>query len=54
MALLTFIDKLVNDLGNKEFAVGMSLDFSKSFVIVDHDIFLQKLYHYGIRGCDHS
>ena len=51
MTLLTLMDKLVNALENKEIVVGIFLEFSKAFDIVDHDILLQKLYHYGIRGC---
>ena len=51
VALLTFIDKVIEAIENGEYAIGVFLDFSKAFDTVDHQILLNKPNHYGIRGC---
>ena len=50
LAHLILHDKLSKVLGDGKTAIGIYLDFSKAFDTVDHDIFLSKLFHYGIRG----
>ena len=50
MALMALMDKLIDSLEKGEYVVGIFLDFSKVFDTVNHDIMLQKLSHYGIRG----
>ena len=54
MALLSLVDSLTQALERGEHVVGVYLDFSKAFDTVDHMILLQKLYHYGVRGCAHD
>ena len=51
LALLAFVDKVIQVIEKGEYAVGVFLDFSKAFNTVDHDIPLDKSDHYGIRGC---
>ena len=50
MALIILIENLVNALDNGKCAVGIFLDFQKAFDTVNHNILLDKLHCYGIRG----
>ena len=54
LALVTLIDKLTQAIENGEYVIGVFLDFSKAFDTVNHDMLLDKLYHYGVRGCAHK
>ena len=54
MALVIFVENLVNALDNGKCAVGIFLDFQKAFDTVDHGILFDKLYCYGIRGIAHE
>ena len=49
-ALISFIDMLTEKLDNNEYAVALFIDLSKAFDTVDHQILLNKLFKYGIRG----
>ena len=44
------LDNITKALDNNEYAVGIFLDFQKAFDTVDHQILLDKLHIYGVRG----
>ena len=50
LALIKIIDKISQAFQQKEYVIGVFLDFSKAFDTVNHKILFQKLYKYGVRG----
>ena len=50
IALTILIDNIMNAIDEGNIVVGLFLDFQKAFDTVNHDILLQKLLKYGIRG----
>ena len=49
-ALALLYDKISSSIDKQESSVGLFIDLSKAFNTVDHQILLNKLYHYGIRS----
>jgi retron-type reverse transcriptase len=49
-ALLNLTDKISKALDEGKYTIGVSIDLSKAFDTVNHEILFSKLQHYGIRG----
>ncbi len=49
-AIFSFLNDILVALNQKEIPVGLFLDLSKAFDIIDHHILLTKLEMLGIRG----
>ena len=49
-ALLSIVEGIKEKLDNKTFVCGVFIDLEKAFDTVNHNILLQKMEHYGIRG----
>ena len=49
-AAIDFYEHVTTLLKNKYAVISLSLDLSKAFDSISHDILLQKAYFYGIRG----
>ena len=50
LSLINLIDKIAKWIDRNEVTIGVFLDLSKAFDTLDHEILLNKLEHYGIRG----
>ena len=49
-ALMSITENIQTRLDDNEFATGVFVDMEKVFDMVDHEIRIQKLEHYGVRG----
>lgn len=53
-AIYDYVTELHNNLNNAKKCVGIFMDLSKAFDMVDHQLLLDKLYRYGLRGKIHN
>jgi hypothetical protein len=49
-AAIQFVDKIYEALGERERALGMFIDLSKAFDLVNHETLLNKMNSIGTRG----
>uniref|UniRef100_A0A8C6M9A3 Reverse transcriptase domain-containing protein n=1 Tax=Nothobranchius furzeri TaxID=105023 RepID=A0A8C6M9A3_NOTFU len=50
LALMDTVEEITNAIDRKHFAVGIFLDLQKAFYTIDHNILINKLERYRIRG----
>ena len=49
-AITEFVTKILPSLDKREICLSAYIDLSKAFDTINHDVMLQKLHYYGIRG----
>ena len=52
-AMCDIADKIIDAIENKKLCIGVFIDLSKAFDTISHEILLNKLLKYGIRGNFH-
>ena len=52
-AIISLIDNIESAIDNKKFVCAVFINLQKEFDTADHNILLEKIQHYGIRGIAH-
>ena len=47
---MDLIESICESIDKKKYIMGIFIDLQKAFGTIDHNISLNKVYHYGIRG----
>ena len=50
MALLKLVGDISEELNDKDNSIGIFIDLSNAFDIIDHKLLIKKHFHYGVRG----
>ena len=50
LALMELVEEISSSLDKKNVTIGVFIDLKKAFDTIDHNLLLNKLEHYGIRG----
>ena len=52
--IVNLVESIKKYIENDNYVCSVFIDLKKTFDTVDHQILLQKIYHYGFRGLAHN